>query len=131
MHALQFKFASTALVFALATVTAPAADFGGAKWTYEKLFKDSDVVVIATLESTKETDELLKIEEFDVEVRLVVSKLKCDLILKGDVKDKAIDFRHWQHKRGVSHDGMPSFVRLAKASRRIILLERGIDILSC
>lgn len=93
---------------------AAAADFGGAKWTYERLFKDADVVVIAALDSTRETDEVLKVPDSEFEVRVVVSKLDCLCVLKGEVKDKGMEFRYWHPKRGTAIDSIPAPVRLAK-----------------
>lgn len=98
----------------LTSTSAAAADFDGAKWTYERLFKESDVVLVVTLESSKEIDELIKVPDSTEEVQLLVSKLKCELVLKGDVKGKSVEFRHWRPKRGEILLGTPSPVCLSE-----------------
>jgi hypothetical protein len=88
------------------------ADFG--HWPYERLFKESDVVLIGTYEETKDADEIYNVPDSDIKVRIVKSKLKSDQVLKGEFKGDSIEFRHWAPLRGHSVDGAPSPLRLAE-----------------
>lgn len=113
MHRCRF----VSVLFASFLLSAPAVAANVGSWTYKKLFKEADVVVIANLESTKETDELHVDAETKTQVRIVLSKLNCVQVLKGELVDKSIEFRHWYPKRGQILDGLPSPVRLAKTKR--------------
>src|SRR5689334_9486019 len=114
MCSFRYRIAPVIGFWLLIGPAAVGADFGGSKWTYERLLGDADVVVIATLDATRETDELFKDASAVAEVRIVLSKLRCECVLKGEVKDKVVELRYWHPKRGGRYDDIPSPVRLAK-----------------
>lgn len=64
-------------------------------WTYQEMFDDADLVVIARSTSTKDTDERSKVLE-DIPVVGVLTEFQTLLILKGSKEIKVFTLHHYR-----------------------------------
>ncbi len=64
-------------------------------WTYQEMFDNADLVVIARSTSTKDTDERSKVLE-DIPVVGVLTEFQTLLILKGAKEIKAFTLHHYR-----------------------------------
>ncbi len=64
-------------------------------WTYQEMFDDADLVVIARPTSTKDTDERSKVLE-DIPVVDVLTEFETRLVLKGSKEITALTLHHYR-----------------------------------
>ena len=79
------------------------------RWSFERLFKESDYVLIATFESTTEKDELLKNPLGEQKLRLVLSRLTIVESVKGDLKKgDGFEVVHWRLEKDARQQMLPT-----------------------
>jgi hypothetical protein len=72
------------------------------RWPYDRLYKESDYVVIVSFESTKDAKKLFNIPEDTERLPLVTSKLTIQQSLKGDLKNgDTLEIEHWRQADGL------------------------------
>jgi hypothetical protein len=80
------------LIIASSTFARPIAD-----WPYEKLFKEADVVLIATAKEVKPSEDKLE-GPYKEHLGGRVATLTVRAVLKGEVKGEAVEVVHFAEK---------------------------------
>jgi hypothetical protein len=94
MRAVSSAFGVFALFLAVVTPTSGRLiDI----WPYERLFNEADLVVIASAEGTKETNDMFKAEGWKLTLVGQQTTFSTRAILKGDLKEtKRIEVLHYR-----------------------------------
>lgn len=95
------------IVVALAFVTGLTTPALGRKlenWPYDRLFKEAELIVIATADGTVDTKDKYRREGLEIDLVGQETMLTVDAVVKGDVKD--------QKKLKVLHYRLPNEVRI-------------------
>ena len=80
-------------------------------WPYERLFKEADLVVIATAEATAETKDRFKTNGWKIDFIGQETSFAVETILKGKVKgEKKIKMLHFRLPDGVDVNNGPLHV---------------------
>lgn len=69
-------------------------------WPYDKLFKESDLVVIATVKGSNDNGEKAKLGGWDVNFIGVDTTFEVQSTLKGKAPDKKLTVRHFRAPEG-------------------------------
>jgi hypothetical protein len=108
-----FSYLSVMAVFAF--FVAPTSARRIENWPYERLFKDSDLVIIGTAESTADTKDRFKNKEWNVEFIGQETTLTVRTALKGDMKGKKkVQVLHYRLPNGVKVENGPLLVSFRK-----------------
>ncbi|HWB08700.1 MAG TPA: hypothetical protein VG826_05735 [Pirellulales bacterium] len=93
-----------------------------ATWSYQKLFDESDIVVIATPTATSDTSEKSPgLDGFGQPVVGVETKFTVSAVLKGDKKTEAFVLHHYRDDGGLVPNG-PCLVSFDPEKKRTYLL---------
>ncbi len=67
-------------------------------WTYQEIFEQADLVVIATFVSTKDTDERTALQDLSHPVKVigVTTEFKTELVLKGPKEITNFQLHHYR-----------------------------------
>jgi hypothetical protein len=99
----------------LVVVVAPALARRIENWPYERLFKESDLVLIATAEGTTETKDRFHPREWEVDLIGQETAFKVRTALKGDLKGaRKVKVLHYRFPRGVRIEDGPLLVSFRK-----------------
>jgi hypothetical protein len=79
-------------------------------WSYDRLLKEADVVVIATAVSSKDSGETFKEKDLHVDFLGVETTFSVEAILKGKVEGDKLKVLHYRLKKGVLVDNGPLLV---------------------
>ena len=77
-------------------------------WSFDGLFKESDSIAIVRYNSTVEQNSVLANPLGDEKLHVVVSTLKIEQSLKGDLKNgDELRLTHWRLDKGYALDDCP------------------------
>src|SRR5690349_4814950 len=96
---MNWRFKLTAVVLLVALFASAAVGRRIESWPYERLFKEADLVVIATPQRTEDTSERLK-TGWKVDLLGKNTSFKIRSTLKGKVAGEAITVLHYRAPEG-------------------------------
>lgn len=103
------------VIAVLVIFVAPTAARRIENWPYERLFKNSDLVIIGTTEGTVDTKDRFKTEGWEVEFIGQETTLTVRTTLKGDIKgEKKVQVLHYRLPKGVKVVNGPLLVSFRK-----------------
>ena len=93
----------------------------GPSWSYQEIFERSELVVIATFLSTKDTDERSTLTDVEPPIKVigVTTEFEVQLVLKGSKDIKRFRLHHYRFENAgdATWVNAPQLIRLPTASR--------------
>jgi len=96
-------------------------------WSYQEMFNKADLVVIAAIASSKDTDERTILPNYSPPLKVVgvVSEFESRLVLKGDKKIAGFQLHYYRYQFAQDEDAVantPELVRIKPGQKAIFLL---------
>lgn len=90
-------------------------------WSYERLLKTSDVVVIATVDATDEWSEPMPLPLFADALEGRLTKFKVEAVLKGKLDGDKIELIHCRLKNGRQVSNGPLLAEFRTKGRKLLI----------
>jgi hypothetical protein len=97
-------------------------------WSYERLLKEADVVVVGAAISSKDSKEAFKNKTWDVDFLGVDTTFAVAAVLKGKVEGDKLTLLHYRLKHGIRVDDGPLLVAFRMKGIQVNLKEGKLQL---